>query len=74
MFAWITSSAKTNVCPSPPAMFSGSCTKRGSTSGTLTRANFVRLPWRTTTAKFLLRFEISGNGCPGSNASGVSTG
>ena len=28
----------------------------------------------TTTAKFLLRFEMNGNGCPGSKASGVSTG
>ena len=47
---------------------------RGSTSGSLTRANFVRFPCLTTTAKFLLRFEINGNGWPGSNASGVRTG
>ena len=53
---------------------SGIGMNRGSTSGTFTRANFVRLPCRTTTAKFLLRFEMSGNGWPGSNASGVRTG
>ena len=29
---------------------------------------------RTVTAKFLQRFETSGKGCPGSNASGVSSG
>ena len=47
---------------------------RGSLSGTLTRANFVRPLCRTTTAKLWLRFEMYGNGWPGSNASGVSTG
>ena len=55
-------------------MFSGTGTKRGSMSGTLTRANLVRPPCFTTTARFLLRFEMYGNGWPGSNASGVRTG
>ena len=40
----------------------GSATKRGSRSGTFTRANFVRPLCSTTTARFLLRFETSGNG------------
>ena len=48
--------------------------KRGSPPGILTRANLVRRLCRTTTAKFLLRFEMNGNGWPGSNASGVSSG
>ena len=48
--------------------------KRASTSGSLTRANRVRPSCSTTTARFMLRFEMNGNGCPGSNASGVSTG
>ena len=48
--------------------------KRGRSGGIFTRANFVRRCCRTTTAKFLLRFEITGNGWPGSNASGVSSG
>ena len=74
MLARITSSRKTNVSPVDGLSDSGIGTNRGSTSGTLTRANFVRPPWRTTTAKFLLRFEMNGNGWPGSNASGVSTG
>ena len=41
--------------------------------GTLTRANLVRPPCFTRTARFMLRFEIYGNGWPGSK-SGVSTG
>ena len=52
----------------------GTGMKRGSPGGSLTRANLVRRSCRTTTAKFLLRFEISGKGCPGSKASGVSSG
>ena len=48
--------------------------KRGSTGGSLMRANFVRPSCLTATARFLLRLEMCGNGCPGSNASGVSTG
>ena len=52
----------------------GSATNRGRRSGTFTRANFVRPLCSTTTARFLLRFETSGNGWPGSNASGVRTG
>ena len=69
----ITSSTRTSVRVLGAASCSGSTTKRGSTSGTLTRANFVRPAWRTTTA-FLLRLEMSGNGWPGSKASGVRTG
>ena len=38
------------------------------------RANFVRPSCLTATARFLLRLEMCGNGCPGSNASGVRTG
>ena len=52
----------------------GSAMKRGSMPGTLTRANLVRPPCRTRTARFMLRFEMYGNGWPGSNASGVRTG
>ena len=48
--------------------------KRGSSGGILTRANLFRRPWRTTTAKFWLRFEMNGKGWPGSNASGVNNG
>ncbi len=48
--------------------------KRGSTSGTFTRANRVWPACLTTTARFRLRFEMKGNGWPGSNASGVSAG
>ena len=48
--------------------------KRGSTGGSLMRANFVRPSCLTATARFLLRLEMCGNGCPGSKASGVSTG
>ena len=39
---------------------SGRATKRGSIPGTLTRANFVRPPCRTRTARFMLRFEMYG--------------
>ena len=47
---------------------------RGSTAGTLTRANRAR-PWKiTATATFMLRLARIGSGRPGSNASGVSTG
>ena len=53
---------------------SGTAMNRGSMSGTFTRANFVRPLCRTTTARFLLRFEMYGNGWPGSKASGVRTG
>ncbi len=60
-------------CPAGPRP-AGSGTKRGSMPGTLTRANLVRPPWRTRTARFMLRFEMNGNGWPGSKASGVSTG
>ena len=42
--------------------------------GTFTRANLVRPPCLTRTARFMLRFEMYGNGWPGSKASGVSTG
>ncbi len=55
---------------------SGSGTKRGSSGGTFTRANRSS-PLdgsRTTTARFSDRFEMYGNGCAGSTASGVSTG
>ena len=52
----------------------GSSMNRGTIGGSLTRANFVRPSCLTTTARFLLRFEMYGNGWPGSNASGVSTG
>ena len=58
----MTSSRNANVRPPFGAMFSGTGTKRGSMSGTLTRANLVRPPCFTTTARFLLRFEMYGNG------------
>ncbi len=55
----MTSSRNTKVEPSAGAPAAGGTgTKRGSMSGTLTRANFVRPPCRTTTAKFMLRFEM----------------
>ena len=69
-----TSSRKTNVSPGLPASCAGNGMNRGSTSGSLTRANRVRPAWLTTTARFMLRLEMYGNGCPGSNARGVSTG
>ena len=68
----MTSSRKANAAA--PCTSAGTGTNRGSTSGTLTRANLVRRLCRTTTARFLLRFEMNGNGWPGSNASGVSSG
>ena len=68
--AAITCSSGTKRSPS------GSATKRGSSGGTLTRAK-RRSPVigsRTTAARFSDRFEMYGNGCAGSTASGVSTG
>ena len=65
----ITSSRATNR---PSASF----TNRGSTLGTLTRAN-CRMPvtgFFTSTARLIDRPEMYGNGCEGSTASGVSTG
>ena len=47
-----------NVSPARPAIDGGIGMKRGRTSGTFTRANFV-VPWSsTTTAKLLLRLEM----------------
>ena len=69
-WAAITCSSGTNRSPS------GITTNRGSRSGTLTRAN-RRSPVtgsRRSTARFSERFEMYGNGWPGSTASGVSTG
>ncbi len=55
MFSLMTSSMKAYVCVGRSEAFaafrSGIATKRGILSGTLTRANFVRLLCRTTTAK-----------------------
>ena len=55
---------------------SGSSRKRGSSGGTLTRAKRSSpvAESRTVTARFSDRFEMYGNGCAGSTASGVSTG
>ena len=49
---------------------------RGSSGGTLTRAKRVSpvSGSRTVTARLSDRFEMYGNGCAGSTASGVSTG
>ena len=69
-WAAITCSSGTNRSPS------GMTTNRGSRSGTFTRAN-RRSPVtgsRRSTARFSERFEMYGNGWPGSTASGVSTG
>ena len=74
MLALITSSMKTNVSVPGADSAAGSSTNRGRLRGTFTRANLVRPPCCTATARFVLRFETNGNGCPGSNASGVSTG
>ena len=54
----------------------GSATKRGSSGGTLTRAKRCSpvAGSRTATARLSERFEMYGNGCAGSTASGVSTG
>ena len=71
--AQTTSSMKAKASP-PPASAAGSSMNRGTTGGSLTRANLVRPSCLTTTARFLLRFEMCGNGWPGSKASGVSTG
>ena len=50
-------------------------TKRDSSGGTFTRAKRCsRLPSVTITPRFSDRLEMYGNGCPGSTASGVSTG
>ena len=70
----ITSSSSAKVRPRLPVSCGGTGTKRGSTSGTFTLANRVRPSPLTTTAKFLLRFEMYGKGCPGSKARGVRTG
>ena len=55
---------------------SGSSTNRGSSDGTFTRAKRRSSDSgsRTITARFSDRFEMYGNGWPGSTASGVSTG
>ena len=68
-----TSSRNANVAGAMPSR-SGTPMNRGTIGGSLTRANFVRPSCFTATARFLLRFEMCGNGWPGSNASGVSTG
>ena len=54
----------------------GTATNRGSSGGTFTRAKRSSpvLASRTTTARLSDRFEMYGNGCAGSTASGVSTG
>ena len=74
MLALMTSSMKTNVNVPGADSDGGSSTNRGRLRGTFTRANLVRPPCCTATARFVLRLETNGNGCPGSNASGVSTG
>ncbi len=55
---------------------SGMTTKRGSAGGTLTRAMrpSPETGSSTSTTRFSERFEMYGNGWPGSTASGVSTG
>ena len=55
---------------------SGITTNRGSTGGTFTRAiRCSPVPGSpTSTRRFSDRLEMYGNGCPGSTASGVSTG
>ncbi len=58
MLRSITSSRNANVIPGLRLIVSGSGMNRGSMSGTLTRANLVRPPCFTTTARFLLRFEM----------------
>ncbi len=64
MLAQTTSSSITNVCPCGDSE-SGSAMNRGSTAGTLTRANRVR-PWKATvTATFMLRLARNGSGRPG---------
>ncbi len=68
------SSRNTKVVPGDAIRPVGSGTSRGSMPGTFTRANLMRPPWRTRTARFMLRFEMNGNGWPGSKASGVRTG
>ena len=53
----------------------GTGTSRGSVSGTLTRAKCSSpLASRASTPRLWLMLEMCGNGRPGSNASGVSTG
>ena len=57
-------------CPLPSANM-----KRGRSGGTLIRANSRQVAWsRTSTARLSDRFEMYGNGCAGSTASGVRTG
>ena len=51
--------------PAAGVRFSGIAMKRGSIPGTLTRANLVRPLCLTRTARFMLRFEMYGNGWPG---------
>jgi len=46
----------------PSVSLSGSGTNRGKDGGIFTRANLLRPPKPTTTAKFLLRCEMNGNG------------
>ena len=78
-FAAIMSSRKTNSNRSPgilPAPVPGTAIRRGKEpTGTLRRANRV---WpsqlRTSTARLSERFEMNGNGCEASKASGVSAG
>jgi hypothetical protein len=75
MFARITSSRNTNaVWPSPRRQVLGQRHEPRQHVGHLHARELRPPPWRTTTARFMLRFEMYGNGCPGSNASGVSTG
>ena len=65
----MTSSIGTNRC-------GATARNRGSSGGTLTRANIVA-PVRgsaTMTARLSDRPEMKGNGCAGSTTSGVSTG
>ena len=74
MFALITSSMKTNVTRARRRQRRRQLHEPGRLRGTFTRANLVRPPCCTATARLVLRLETNGNGCPGSNASGVSTG
>ena len=80
--AAITCSIQTNFCGCGAAFradfadgFIGTTTSDGSPSGTFRRAKCSRSSdSRSTMARFRLRLEMCGNGRPGSNASGVSTG
>ena len=77
----MTCSSQVNHCCSTPSSLSSAFaggttgTSRGSESGTLTRANRSSpLASRSSTPRLWLMLEMCGNGRPGSNASGVSTG